>query len=403
MITRRALVDPLARQPLKTSTNILRAASIIPRCTFGSTASSAAADKTSSTWKLAKVPHRGVVQVSGRDTVKLLQGLVSNDVKALDSTTLTHQPPNMVYAGFMNPQGRMLADVFIHRQPANQDGSPRWLLDIDSRTLPSLVAFIKKFKLRSKVKLTDLSTDYHVVQAWDSNSQAPPTIAEKLSIDPRSPSIGYRGVLSAAEILDVAAAASTVDGLEYTLHRITNGVAEGALDFPQASSLPLENNLDYMHGVDFRKGCYVGQELTARTHHTGVVRKRIVSLSFYLAGTPPPASIHDVDPAFPHQLPTHLAEIRSKPISTASEAATKPARGKAAGKFTSGVYNVGLACLRLEQVRRWADSSSADPNSKHDALEFSVLSADGETTLLARPWIPSWWPHDQPVPSDQDT
>ncbi len=349
-----------------------------------------------SEWKLAKVPNRGVLEVSGRDTVKLLQGLVSNDVKTLASATEPHAPA-LVYAGFMNPQGRMLADVFIHRQTPLQDGSPRWLLDIDSRTLPSLLAFIKKFKLRSKVKLTDVSNEYSVVQAWTSAASQPnSTVTEQLSRDPRCPTIGYRGVVSHETHATLRDQIASVEDEEYTIHRIMQGVAEGALDVPEAASLPLENNLDYMHGVDFRKGCYVGQELTARTHHTGVVRKRIVPLQFYLPGTPAPDTLN-VDRGATFQLPAHLAEVRSKPVASAS-ATAKPARGKAAGKFTSGIYNVGLACLRLEQVQRWTDASN--PTSE-DGLEMSVLSADGETTLLVKPHIPKWWP-EPPQPADNN-
>lgn len=377
---------------------------IARRCNFCTSAlarsSDAAANATSDQWNVAKVPHRGVVQVSGRDTVKLLQGLVSNDVRALESKSAPteSQSPAMVYAGCMNPQGRMLADVFIHRQPSLADGSPSWLLDIDSRTLPSLLSFIKKFKLRSKVKLTDVSAEYHVVQAWSPSSvQVPSTIAEQLSLDPRCPTIGYRGVLPSSSSLDFGV---TVPGDEYTRHRIINGVGEGALDFPEGSSLPLENNLDYMNGVDFRKGCYVGQELTARTHHTGVVRKRLVPLSFYLPGSPAPSAPTDIDRTSTLQLPEHLAEVRSKPVSTAAaEGAAKPARGKAAGKFTSGIRNVGLGCLRLEQVQRWADASNT-AEQRADGLEMSVLSADGQSTLFVRPWIPSWWPKEpEPEPA----
>ncbi|SPO29429.1 related to IBA57 - mitochondrial iron-sulfur cluster assembly factor [Ustilago trichophora] len=369
------------------------ATAVATRCNFCTTSIGRSTDTSAinpDAWKVAKVPHRGVVQVSGRDTVKLLQGLVSNDVRAL--TKSQSESPAMVYAGFMNPQGRMLADAFIHRQADLEDGSPRWLLDVDSRTLPSLLSFIKKFKLRSKVKLVDVSAEFNIVQAWsDSSSQAPSAIVEKLSLDPRCPTIGYRGVLPSTSSLDLGA--TEVEGEEYTLHRIINGVGEGALDFPESSSLPLENNLDHMSGVDFRKGCYVGQELTARTHHTGVVRKRIIPLSFYLPGTPIPASPDQVNRNPPFQLPAHLTEVRSKPIGT--ETAAKPARGKAAGKFTSGIHNVGLGCLRLEQVQRWATAEEG----KEDGLEMSILAADGETTLLVRPWIPAWWPK-EPQPAD---
>lgn len=375
---------------------------VVRRCNFCSSAqhrsNDASTKQSTGSWKVAKVPRRGVIEVSGRDTVKLLQGLVSNDVRSLELNKSelpdSQSTPALVYAGFMNPQGRMLADAFIHRQPALGDGSPRWLLDVDSRTLPSLLAFIKKFKLRSKVKLSDVSSEYHIVQAWStsSSSPAPSSIATKLGLDPRCNTIGFRGVLPSSESLDVDTQAEVVDGDEYTLHRIVNGVAEGALDFPEGSSLPLESNLDYMNGVDFRKGCYVGQELTARTHHTGVVRKRIVPLSFYLPDTPPPSHLSQVDRSPSFSLPNHLAEVRSRPVSSdAASAAGKPARGKAAGKFTAGIYNVGLGCLRLEQVQRWTDASNEAAN-KEDGLEMSVLAADGETTLLVRPWIPSWWP-----------
>lgn len=389
------------------------AVAVARRCNFYTSTQARSADAsashTSDQWKFAKVPHRGVLEVSGRDTVKLLQGLVSNNVQtlappklaSLQSASTEGNAPALVYAGFMNPQGRMLADVFIHRQAALEDGSPRWLLDIDSRTLPSLLSFIKKFKLRSKVKLADVSAQYNVVQAWASSpaslSNASTAIVDKLSLDPRCPTIGYRGVLPSSDNLDFGVA--VVEAEEYTIHRIINGVGEGALDFPEGSSLPLENNLDYMNGVDFRKGCYVGQELTARTHHTGVVRKRLLPLSFYLPGTAPPSSPTEVDRSAAFQPPLHLTEVRSKPVSSGSESAgTKPARGKAAGKFTSGIHNVGLGCLRLEQVQRWYDPQSSVGEPREDGLELSVLAADGETTLLVRPWIPAWWPKEQPAP-----
>lgn len=290
----------------------------------------------------------------------------------------------------MNPQGRMLADVFIHRSTPLDDGSPRWLLDLDSRILPDLLGFIKKFKLRSKVKLLDVTESHSVIQAWGSGPTAqntPASVSEMMSLDPRCPTIGLRGIIS-SDIPLALDGTETVDAEQYTVHRILNGVGEGSLDFPSGSSLPLENNLDYTSGVDFRKGCYVGQELTARTHHTGVVRKRLIPLSFYLPGTPAPTSLaYDSSSSF--SLPANLTEVRSRPISGAASA-----RGKAAGKFTSGIGNVGLGCLRLEQVQRWA----AGEGEREDGLEMSVTSADGETHLMVKPWIPSWWPKEEQQP-----
>ncbi|EPQ31612.1 uncharacterized protein PFL1_00945 [Pseudozyma flocculosa PF-1] len=365
----------------------------------------------SASLKVATVPDRGVIEVKGRDTVKLIQGLVSNDVRKLERGDV-----DLMLACFANAQGRMLADVLIHRLPPAEDGTPRWLFDTDARTMPSLLSFIKKFKLRSKVTLKDVSDQWSVVQLWSGAGSATPP-AELLgssedrvvSLDPRAPDMGYRAVVRNGQdrLSALSGAAAEVDGSEYTVHRIVQGVAEGAIDFPEASSVPLENNIDYMNGVDFRKGCYVGQELTARTHHTGVVRKRIVPISFYLPGTPAPTSLA-VDPSFTTKLPPALAEVRSKPITPPpppsqangqggtdggdAAAPKKPTRGRSAGKFTTGIYNLGLGCLRLEQVARWQDPTTAQRDGLgDDAVHFTCENEEGQT-ILVKPWIPHWWP-----------
>ena len=312
---------------------------------------------------VASVPERSVIEVKGRDTAKLLQGLVSNNVSRLESGETS-----LLYASFLNPQGRMLADVFLHRRD-DHDG---WLMDVDSRVVPSLLSFIRRFKLRSKVTITDVSDAWAVHQAWGEDA-VPADL--KANLDPRAPGMGWRAVTPASHTVVAKS------GDEYLVHRILHGVGEGASDFAEGASVPLENNVDYMNGVDFRKGCYVGQELTARTHHKGVVRKRIVPFTLYALGSAPPTSLQ-VDADLSFALPDPLTEVRSKPIG-------EDARGRAAGKFGSAIQNVGLGCLRLEQVLRCGKD-----------LEMSVQSPDG-STIMVKPWIPDWWP-EPPVSSSEE-
>ncbi|KAN0061454.1 ccr4 associated factor [Thecaphora frezii] len=338
--------------------------------------------------KVAPVLHRGVVEVKGRDTVKLIQGLVSNDVRRLEKGEV-----NALFASFLNPQGRMLADVFIHRLPSTAEGE-RWLLDVDKRTMPTLLSFIKRFKLRSKVTLRDVSDEWKVYQLWGGDGTVAANVLgsseEKVVVpDGRAPGMGFRAITRDPDGLVAASGASVEEATRYALHRIVHGVAEGAMDFPEGASVPLETNVDYMHGVDFRKGCYVGQELTARTHHTGVVRKRIVPLSFYHPNSPVPSTLAP-DFSFSTALPAPHTEVRSTPLpsaSTGTDAAPSP-RGRSAGKVTTTLYNLGLGCLRLEQVAR-----SNNPQAE-DALQLSVKNEKGET-LLVKAWIPDWWPEQE--------
>ncbi|PWY97491.1 Aminomethyltransferase folate-binding domain-containing protein, partial [Testicularia cyperi] len=281
---------------------------------FSSTSRTASSSSYSA--NIAVVPSRSIIELTGRDTEKLMQGLVSNDVRRL-----TKKETTLLYSAFANPQGRMLADSFLHRLESNSSTADdvRWMLDVDSRSLSSLLTFVKKFKLRSKVKLRDVTDEFAVLQAW-SLHQDQTRWEDGADRDPRTPGMGFRTVVPKS--IDPAALAAQseaqlVEGDEYTIHRILNGVGEGALDFPESTSLPLENNIDYMNGVDFRKGCYVGQELTARTHHTGVVRKRIVPLVLCPADAPSSSSKMqlEVDRTAGFELPDHLAEVRSKPLS----------------------------------------------------------------------------------------
>lgn len=339
--------------------------------------------------RIAQIPTRSIIAIEGRDTIKLLQGLTTNSVTSLKT------PNQSTYCAFLNPQGRMLSTAFLYliREECV-------LVDVDTGIASELLAFIKKFKLRSKVTLRDVSEEYRVWGIWGGDGKAALDQSSSSTIiaaaqDVRTPLMGHRLTTSRTtaqdnneEELDRIIAEAGLDSSSvkrssseaYTIHRILQGVPDGIEDIWANQSLPLEANVDFMNGVDFRKGCYVGQELTARTHHTGVVRKRIIPVSFY-TGNDPPETLQ-VDTSFTTTLPSKGSDVRSAPMQD------KSARGKSAGKYLSGVHNIGLALLRLEQVHRW-----------NKDLLIKVKAAD-DTDLNVRPWIPSWWPQEAQKPID---
>ena len=213
---------------------------------------------------IAQLPDRGVVAVDGPDRVAFLQGLVSNDVEQA-------APGRAIWAAFLTPQGKWLADFFILA-----DGE-RLLLDIERAQAPMLVQKLTRFRLRSKVTLTDLSAEWHVHAAWGD----PPAIPAGAiaALDPRLPDAGWR-ILSTAT-LDANASAEAWDS-----HRLALGLPDGSRDLEADKTTLLEAGFDELAGVSWSKGCYMGQELTARTKYRGLIKRRLVPVA--IAGDLPP-------------------------------------------------------------------------------------------------------------------
>ena len=171
--------------------------------------------------------------------------------------------------------------------------------------------------------------------------------------------------------------------MDYTIHRMLQGVPEGSKEIHMGSSLPLESCIDYMHGVDFRKGCYIGQELTARTFFTGLVRKRIMPISL------DPNSRHhssptpiNVDTSMSLALPDSGADVRFVMPQKSDASTSQPGKSRSAGKFLNGIHNIGLALLRLEQVDK-SNSEAGHPQLVLEALDGSPL--------YLHAYRPSWW------------
>ncbi|MBU6448936.1 MAG: folate-binding protein, partial [Rhodospirillales bacterium] len=212
--------------------------------------------------KIAHLPHRGVLELTGADRVAFLNGLVSNDVARA-------APGNAVWAAMLTPQGRYLVDFFIL-----SDGE-RLLLDVPRAELPALAQKLRRYKLRSAVEIKDASDSLKVFSAWDGT----PPDTPRTAADPRLPQAGYRSL--SAEHLPCNA---TVE--DYAAHRIPLGLPDGAPDLEAEKTLLLEAGFDELGGVDWEKGCYMGQELTARTKYRGLIKRRLLPVRLQKPGLP---------------------------------------------------------------------------------------------------------------------
>jgi tRNA-modifying protein YgfZ len=218
--------------------------------------------------KAALLPDRGVVKVSGGDARDFLNGLVTTDV------TLLH-PGFGRFGALLTPQGKIIVDFLITEAPSGQGGG--LLLDCPRALAQALTDKLGFYKLRAKVAVENLSDSLAVLAAWDGDFSTKPDLA---FADPRSPSLGWR-ILVPAELAQKVAdqiGADLVDSSAYDAQRIASGVPRGGLDFMYGDAFPHETNMDRLHGVDFDKGCYVGQEVVSRMQHRGTARTRTLRI-----------------------------------------------------------------------------------------------------------------------------
>lgn len=355
-----------------------------------------------------RLTNRGLIAITGVDSTTFLQGLITQNMFITNDPNrkIRHTPS---YAAFLNSHGRILNDAFVYPLPETESSSPdeqAWLIEVDKNEVPKLLKHLKKHKLRAKLKLRALDEGERTVwAAWKDHSEprwaaynlesptpSPfPSDAGALGcIDTRAPGFGSRLVLPGPEDLrthfkDETQVAGDEVGLDaYTIRRMLHGVAEGQSEITSESALPLEYNIDMMHGVDFRKGCYVGQELTIRTHHRGVVRKRILPVQLYEGGlnTNPSADTPSYDPST--NLPVPPAGSNISKVSAR--------KGRSAGKFLGGIGNVGLALCRLEMmtdITLTGEGSQFNPDQEFKVAWDAETDAQGGEVKL-KPVVPSW-------------
>jgi tRNA-modifying protein YgfZ len=207
--------------------------------------------------EIAELTSRALVAVNGDDWRSFLHNLLTNDVETL-------QPGQARFAGLLTLQGRLLFDIFV---VARDEGA--WL-DVAADRRSSLIQRLQMYRLRAKVTIG--AADGHVLAAWGERPAGPGWIE-----DPRLPSLGWRGY-------GVSAAAQPETA--YHDHRLRVGAPDADADCPPDKTYPIEANFDLMNGIDFKKGCFVGQETTSRMKRRGHIRNRMMPISFE---GPPPA------------------------------------------------------------------------------------------------------------------
>jgi hypothetical protein len=202
---------------------------------------------------------RGVLRVRGADARKYLQGLITNDMGKTEGGTAIH-------AGLLSPQGKILFDFFV---VAEGDG---FLIDVGQDKGEELLKRLLFYRLRAQVEI-DSEPSLAVAAAWG-GPPSPPKGAIAYA-DPRLAELGVRlYVPSGTNAADLACQEATEDA--YHAFRVRLGVPEGGLDYGFGDAFPHEALFDQLNGVDFAKGCYVGQEVVSRMEHRGTARKRIV-------------------------------------------------------------------------------------------------------------------------------
>jgi folate-binding protein YgfZ len=218
--------------------------------------------------KAAFLADRGVVKVSGDDARDFLNGLVTTDVTLL-------RPGLGRFGALLTPQGKITADFLITEAPSGHGGG--FLIDCPRALAQPLADKLGFYRLRAKVGIENLSDSLGVLAAWDGD----PSIKPDLTFaDPRNAALGWR-ILVPEELKQKVAdliGADLVDSSAYDAHRIASVVPRGGLDFMYGDAFPHETNMDRLNGVDFDKGCYVGQEVVSRMQHRGTARTRIVKV-----------------------------------------------------------------------------------------------------------------------------
>ena len=215
-------------------------------------------------WTL--LPDRSVLSVAGEDAAGFLHGLVTNDVEHLAMGEAR-------YAALLTPQGKILFDFLVYRAPG------AFFIDCPAASAADLAKRLGFYRLRAKVTIANLSDDEAVAASWRGE---PDGVEGFVFADPRDARLGFRAILPR----EAARALGAPRPEDYEAHRIAIGAPKGGLDFPYGDAFPHDANMDLLNGVDFEKGCYVGQEVVSRMRHRGGARKRIVRVKLAAPGAP---------------------------------------------------------------------------------------------------------------------
>ena len=277
--------------------------------------------------RTAILGNRGVLRITGEDAKKLLDGIITCD---LDKVT----PEKARLGALLSPQGKILFDFLIVAAP---DGDAQgYYIDCPRGSAADFAKRLNFYKLRATMLVENLS-DTHIVSAmWDVENA--PATSGIVFQDPRLEALGFRSIAAAGDASDPA---STEAGTDYLAHRLSLGIPDAAEDFGLADLFPHEMMMDQLAGVDFDKGCYVGQEVVSRMQHRATARTRVMCIAY--EGIEAPAKGSEVS-----------------------------AGGKVIGKMGSSAFGKAVALIRIDRAS--------------DALaEGSTMMADGIGVTVAKP------------------
>jgi tRNA-modifying protein YgfZ len=258
--------------------------------------------------KAALLPDRGVIKVIGDGARNFLHGLVTADM-------LNLTPGTARFCALLTPQGKIIADFFVVEAPPQDGGG--FFLDTPRALIATLLERLNLYKLRAKVLIEDLSEVLGVLAIWDGAAAAKYGLCYD---DPRLSALGLRSMMPPHRAAGAAAelGAALVAAEEYEAHRIALGIPRGGIDFAYGDAFPHETDMDQLGGIDFAKGCYVGQEVVSRIEHRGTARTRAVPIRYDGAAPPSGAAI--------------------------------TAGGRQVGAVGSAMRGRGIALLRLDRV-----------------------------------------------------
>ncbi|KJZ72152.1 hypothetical protein HIM_08417 [Hirsutella minnesotensis 3608] len=334
---------------------------------------------------LAALPSRRLVYVSGPHAARFLQGIVTANM--LDSTGQSRT--DSFYNGFLNAKGRVVHDTFVYPVSGGLGGLGQdqgFLIEVDASQCANFARHLRRYRLKAKVDVRELPPDQATVwQAWNEPTTMVPESGESQIVlqDPRAPGMGYRILRLDDKSPEIDVEQSNENA--YTIRRYLRGVPEGRDELIAENALPLESNMDIMNGIDFHKGCYVGQELTIRTKHLGVVRKRILPCMVYGHTEPIPDTL-TYKPGIDG---SNGLTVDLVPGGTGIGRSGK--KGRSAGKWLKGVGNIGLALCRLEIMTDVVlpGEHAAETYKEGDEFTLDWANKDGERVKV-KPFVPDW-------------
>lgn len=241
--------------------------------------------------------QRSLLQISGNGVYEFLQGLTTNDIFHMKTNSAAD---NALFTMFLNKQGRVLFDTIIYKSK-NEDSTV--LIECDRRIENQLKQHLNSFRVRKKISIDTVDHEFNVWVGFVDSRCCNENLVESVTttcntsdgrleervlacFDPRLSKLGIRFITPSSfniknfkTITDNVECSLTDQHFNYTKHRYIHGISEGIIEIPTLRTFPFEANCDYLHGISFHKGCYLGQEFTARTYHTGIIRKRIMPLT----------------------------------------------------------------------------------------------------------------------------